>query len=80
MRSTLTASQIEFVNLIVNYLTEHGVMDAALSAALRVAVHRRDAEGAGWAVHLEAGGCADGRAGAGAWNSGGSVRECHVLG
>lgn len=27
---TLNASQIEFVNLIVNYLTEHGVMGAAL--------------------------------------------------
>ncbi len=26
----MTANQIEFVNLIVNYLTEHGVMDAAL--------------------------------------------------
>ena len=25
-----TGSQIEFVNLIVNHLTEHGVMDAAL--------------------------------------------------
>lgn len=27
---TLTANQIEFVNLIVNHLTEHGVMDAGL--------------------------------------------------
>ena len=27
---TLRANQIEFVNLIVNHLTEHGVMDAAL--------------------------------------------------
>ena len=27
---TLRANQIEFVNLIVNYLTEHGVMDASL--------------------------------------------------
>lgn len=27
---SLTANQIEFVNLIVNYLTEHGIMDAAL--------------------------------------------------
>ena len=27
---TLTANQIEFVNLIVDHLTEHGVMDAAL--------------------------------------------------
>lgn len=27
---TLSANQIEFVNLIVDYLTEHGVMDAAL--------------------------------------------------
>lgn len=27
---TLNASQIEFLNLIVNHLTEHGVMDAAL--------------------------------------------------
>ena len=26
---TLSANQIEFVNLIVNHLTEHGVMDAA---------------------------------------------------
>jgi type I restriction enzyme, R subunit len=26
----MTANQIEFVNLIVNYLTEHGIMDAAL--------------------------------------------------
>jgi type I restriction enzyme R subunit len=28
--SLLTANQIEFVNLIVDYLTEHGVMDAAV--------------------------------------------------
>ena len=27
---TLSANQIEFVNLIVNHLTEHGVMDAAM--------------------------------------------------
>ena len=27
---TLGANQIEFVNLIVDHLTEHGVMDAAL--------------------------------------------------
>jgi type I restriction enzyme R subunit len=27
---TLTANQIEFVDLIVNHLTEHGVMDASL--------------------------------------------------
>ena len=27
---TLSANQIEFVNLIVDQLTEHGVMDAAL--------------------------------------------------
>jgi type I restriction enzyme R subunit len=27
---TLAANQIEFVNLIVNHLTEHGVLDAAL--------------------------------------------------
>jgi type I restriction enzyme R subunit len=27
---TLGANQIEFVNLIINHLTEHGVMDAAL--------------------------------------------------
>lgn len=27
---TLSANQIEFVDLIVNYLTEHGIMDAAL--------------------------------------------------
>ena len=27
---TLSANQIEFVNLIVNHLTEHGVMDASL--------------------------------------------------
>jgi type I restriction enzyme R subunit len=27
---TFTANQIEFVNLIVNHLTEHGVMGAAL--------------------------------------------------
>ncbi len=26
---TLSANQIEFVNLIVDHLTEHGVMDAA---------------------------------------------------
>jgi type I restriction enzyme R subunit len=26
----MTANQIEFVNLIVNYLTEHGVMDTSL--------------------------------------------------
>ena len=26
----LSANQIEFVNLIVNHLTEHGVMDASL--------------------------------------------------
>ncbi|MBA3684501.1 MAG: DEAD/DEAH box helicase family protein [Planctomycetes bacterium] len=29
-RKSLTANQIEFVNLIVNHLTEHGVMDDAL--------------------------------------------------
>ena len=28
--STLTANQIEFTNLIVNHLTEHGVMEAAM--------------------------------------------------
>ncbi len=28
--TAMTASQIEFVNLIVNHLTEHGVMDAEL--------------------------------------------------
>ena len=27
---TLSANQIEFVDLIVNHLTEHGIMDAAL--------------------------------------------------
>lgn len=27
---TLTANQIEFVNLVVNYLTDHGVMEAAM--------------------------------------------------
>jgi type I restriction enzyme R subunit len=27
---TATANQIEFLNLIVNHLTEHGVMDPAL--------------------------------------------------
>ena len=27
---SLGANQIEFVNLIVNHLTEHGVMDASL--------------------------------------------------
>ncbi len=27
---TLSGNQIEFVNLIVNHLTEHGVMDASL--------------------------------------------------
>jgi type I restriction enzyme R subunit len=27
---TLTANQIEFVNLIIDHLTEHGVMDAGL--------------------------------------------------
>ena len=27
---TLAANQIEFVNLIVDHLTEHGVMDAAM--------------------------------------------------
>jgi len=27
---TLSANQIEFVNLIVNHLTEHGLMDASL--------------------------------------------------
>jgi type I restriction enzyme, R subunit len=27
---TLSANQIEFVNLIVDHLTEHGVMDAGL--------------------------------------------------
>jgi type I restriction enzyme R subunit len=30
MGKTLSANQIEFVNLIINHLTEHGVMDAAL--------------------------------------------------
>ena len=28
--STLGANQIEFVNLIIDHLTEHGVMDASL--------------------------------------------------
>jgi type I restriction enzyme, R subunit len=28
--STYSDSQIEFVNLIINHLTEHGVMDATL--------------------------------------------------
>jgi type I restriction enzyme, R subunit len=28
--TTHSANQIEFVNLVVNHLTEHGVMDAAL--------------------------------------------------
>ncbi|AKB81171.1 Type I restriction-modification system, restriction subunit R [Methanosarcina barkeri 3] len=27
---TLTANQIEFINLIINHLTEHGAMDVAL--------------------------------------------------
>jgi type I restriction enzyme R subunit len=27
---TLSANQIEFINLIVNHLTEHGVMEAGL--------------------------------------------------
>lgn len=27
---TLGANQIEFVNLVINHLTEHGVMDAAV--------------------------------------------------
>ena len=27
---TMSANQIEFVDMIVNHLTEHGVMDAAL--------------------------------------------------
>ena len=30
MGKTLTANQIEFVDLIVNHLTEHGVMEASL--------------------------------------------------
>ncbi len=30
MGKTLGGNQIEFVNLIVNHLTEHGVMDASL--------------------------------------------------
>lgn len=29
MNKTLSANQIEFANLVVNHLTEHGVMDAA---------------------------------------------------
>ena len=29
MGKTLSANQLEFVNLIVNHLTEHGVMEAA---------------------------------------------------
>src|SRR5437867_150816 len=32
---TLSANQIEFVNLIVNHLTEHGVMEAALRSEER---------------------------------------------
>jgi type I restriction enzyme, R subunit len=28
--TTHSANQIEFVNLVINHLTEHGVMDAAL--------------------------------------------------
>ena len=45
---TLSANQIEFVNLIVDHLTEHGVVDPA--QALRVAVHRPHAARAGGAV------------------------------
>ena len=32
---TLTANQIEFVDLIVNHLTEHGLMDARCSTSRR---------------------------------------------
>jgi type I restriction enzyme R subunit len=38
---TLSASEIEFVDLIVDHLTEHGVMSASL--LVRVSLHRRDA-------------------------------------
>ena len=51
---TLAANQIEFVNLIVDHLTEHGVMDAART--LRVAVHGPHAARAGRTVHVRAGG------------------------
>ena len=47
---TLTANQIEFVNLIVDHLTEHGVMDGG--AALRVAVHGYHPAGPGRTVHI----------------------------
>ena len=30
MGTAFRANQIEFVNLVVNHLTEHGVMDAAI--------------------------------------------------
>ena len=50
---TLTANQIEFVNLIVDHLTEHGVMEAR--AALRVALHGHHAARPGRAVRLRRG-------------------------
>ena len=38
---TLSANQIEFVNLIVDHLTEHGVMDPAGSTSRRSRTSRR---------------------------------------
>ena len=40
---TLGANQIEFVNLIVNHLTEHGVMEPARSTSRRSPTSRRGA-------------------------------------
>lgn len=45
IRKTPTANQIEFVDLIISHLTEHGVMGAALlyeSPFTDVAPHRPD--------------------------------------
>ena len=46
----LSANQIEFVNLIVNHLTEHGVMEAR--ELYESPVHGPDAARAGWAFHV----------------------------
>ncbi len=64
---TPTANQIEFVNLIVNHLTEHGVMDAA---RLYESPFTDLAARAGRAVPLATGGRAGG--GAPARESGGA--------
>ena len=51
---TLSANQIEFVDLIVNHLTEHGIMDA--DAALRITLYRHYPNRSRRALHVRTSG------------------------